>query len=238
LHLKQRKNYMNEDRHSQTNPPKAPVNKEAFKMLAIEIGLNEAARRLGIPIPTAKSWARRGKWNLPRRKGGGRPKAYPVSSQHPVADALDASREELLDTASTAILRAIAKTATEAAKKGALDVATVSELSQLANALARARGDKSQVNVAVSNQVGLGVVVTEEQRNELIARLKRLQAMRDDSEKQDPAVFPPTPETQLQVNVGAENSPCGAHAAVRTSPSPSMRALGFDLAMPESVLGD
>ena len=45
-------------------------------MLAIEIGLNEAARRLGVPVPTAKSWAQRGKWNLPRRKGGGRPKAY------------------------------------------------------------------------------------------------------------------------------------------------------------------
>src|SRR5436305_12010138 len=118
---------------------KQPINKEAFKMLATEVGLNEAARRLGVPIATAKSWAQRGKWNLPRRKGGGRPKAYSVSSPHPVADAMDASREELLDTASTAILRAIAKTATEAAKKGALDVATVSELSQLANALARAR---------------------------------------------------------------------------------------------------
>src|SRR6266481_8461827 len=128
---------------------KQPINKEAFKMLATEVGLNEAARRLGVPIPTAKSWAQRGKWNLPRRKGGGRPKAYPVSSSHRVADALDASREELLDAASTAILRMIAKTATQAAKKGALDVATVAELSHLANALARARGDKSQVNVAV-----------------------------------------------------------------------------------------
>jgi hypothetical protein len=71
---------------------KEPINKEAFKMLAVEIGLNEAARRLGVPIPTAKSWAQRGKWNLPRRKGGGRPKAYPVSSQHPVANTLNAFR--------------------------------------------------------------------------------------------------------------------------------------------------
>src|SRR6266481_8876014 len=99
------------------NNEKQPINKEAFKMLAIEIGLNEAARRLGVPIP-AKSWAKRGKWNLPRPKGGGRPKAYPVSSPHPVADALDASREELPDAASTAILHMIARTATEAAKKG------------------------------------------------------------------------------------------------------------------------
>ena len=141
------------------NNKNQPINKEAFKMLATEVGLNEAARRLGVPIPTAKSWAQRGKWNLPRRKGGGRPKAYPVSSQHPVADALAASREELLDAASTAILVMIAKTATRAAKKGALDVETVAELSQLANALSRARGDKSEVNVAVDART---VVVTEE----------------------------------------------------------------------------
>jgi phosphoribosylformylglycinamidine (FGAM) synthase-like enzyme len=28
------------------------VNKEAFRMLAVEIGLNEACRKLGVPIPT------------------------------------------------------------------------------------------------------------------------------------------------------------------------------------------
>jgi hypothetical protein len=58
---------------------KAPVNKEAFKMLATEIGLNEAARRLGIPIPTAKSWSRRGNWNLPLRKRGGVSRSLPAS---------------------------------------------------------------------------------------------------------------------------------------------------------------
>ena len=155
------------------------------------LGSGTVESRLGIPIPTAKSWARRGKWNLPRRKGGGRPKAYPVSSPHPVADALDASREELLDTASTAILRSIAKTATEAAKKGALDVATVSELSQLATALARARGDKSEVNVAVNNQVG--VVITEAKLQELRERLRRLQEQEETEENALPAEAASTP---------------------------------------------
>jgi hypothetical protein len=37
------------------------VNKEAFRMLAVEIGLNEACRKLDVPIPTGKSWARRGR---------------------------------------------------------------------------------------------------------------------------------------------------------------------------------
>jgi uncharacterized protein YjcR len=46
------------------------VNKEAFRMLALEIGLNEACRKLGVPIPTGKSWARRGGWQLPKRPGG------------------------------------------------------------------------------------------------------------------------------------------------------------------------
>jgi hypothetical protein len=74
-----------------------PVNKEAFKMLAMEIGLNAACRKLGVPIPTGKSWARRGKWKLPKRKGG-RPgralTASNASSLHPIADALDATSKE------------------------------------------------------------------------------------------------------------------------------------------------
>jgi hypothetical protein len=169
-------------------PTGAPVNKEAFRMLATEVGLNEAARRLGVPIPTAKAWARRGGWKLPKRKGGRPQRSLPASSSsslHPIADALDASREELLDTASTAILQAIAKTATEAAKKGALTVATVSELSQLANALARARGDQSQVNVAVSNKVG--VIVTPEKLEQLRERFRRLQEEQEQEEKALPA---------------------------------------------------
>jgi hypothetical protein len=47
-----------------------PVNKEAFRMLAVEIGLNDACRKLDVPIPTGKSWARRGGWQLPKRPGG------------------------------------------------------------------------------------------------------------------------------------------------------------------------
>jgi hypothetical protein len=37
---------MNKDRQKQTKPTEAPINKEAFKMLATEVALNEAARRL------------------------------------------------------------------------------------------------------------------------------------------------------------------------------------------------
>jgi len=89
---------------------------------------------------------------------------------------LAASREELLDSASTSILQAIAKTATRAAKKGALDVATVAELRDLASALDRARGKpqpQTEVNVGVA--VAAGVTCTEEQRQRLIKLRQRLQ---------------------------------------------------------------
>jgi hypothetical protein len=74
-----------------------PVNKEAFKMLALEIGLNAACRKLGVPIPTGKSWARRGGWKLPKRSGGRPCRTLPESSAstlHPVADALVSTHGE------------------------------------------------------------------------------------------------------------------------------------------------
>jgi hypothetical protein len=55
---------------NQTGRQTNAVNKEAFKMLALEIGLNAACRKLSVPIPTGKSWARRGGWKLPKRPGG------------------------------------------------------------------------------------------------------------------------------------------------------------------------
>jgi hypothetical protein len=157
------------------NNEKQPINKEAFKMLAIEIGLNEAARRLGIPIPTAKSWARRGKWNLPRRKGGGRPKAYPASSPHPIADALDASHKELETATTTALMQALTKAAQAVAGKEALDVSNTAQLRDICLAAARIFGWKGEpeVNIAVNNQVG--VVVTEAKRKELQEKLRAIQ---------------------------------------------------------------
>ncbi len=71
------------------------VNKEAFKMLALEIGLNAACRKLGVPINTGKSWARRGGWVLPKRPGGRPQRSLDATSLHPVADALVASHKEL-----------------------------------------------------------------------------------------------------------------------------------------------
>src|ERR1700730_13253294 len=117
--------------------PQTKVNKEAFKMLAMEIGLNAACRKLDVPIPTGKSWARRGGWKLPKRPGGRPQRTIEASSLNPIADALDATHKELADTARTSILQAVTNAAKLVAKKPGLDISTVAQLRDLASALVR-----------------------------------------------------------------------------------------------------
>jgi hypothetical protein len=57
----------------------AKADREAIRMLAIELGAREAARRCGIPEATVCKWASRYKWNLPSRKTG-RPRKNDVSN--------------------------------------------------------------------------------------------------------------------------------------------------------------
>jgi hypothetical protein len=175
---------------------KKPVNKEAFKMLAMEIGLNAAARRLGVPINTAKSWARRGRWKLPKRPGGRPQRTIVATSMHPVADALGATHEEIADATKTAILQTIRKAAQLAASKPALDVSTVAELRDLASALDRLCGGKPQVSI--TNQVG--IVCDEATRMRLIKQREELLASVAPA-----AMTLPEPQAQLQTNIGAPN---------------------------------
>ena len=87
------------------------------------------------------------------------------------SEALIASHEDLIDTATTAILHTIANTATQAAKQGALSVETVQGLAHLASALSRTRGDQPQTNVAVGVQTQ--VVVSPEKHAEMQDKLAR-----------------------------------------------------------------
>jgi hypothetical protein len=50
-------------KQTQTTKPQ-PVNKEALKLLALEIGLRAACRKLGINENTGRTWSKRGGWNL------------------------------------------------------------------------------------------------------------------------------------------------------------------------------
>lgn len=115
------------------------VNKEAFKMLATEIGLNAACRKLGLPIPTGKSWARRGGWKLPKRPGGRPQRTIQASSLHPIADALVETQKELEGRTKTALARVVAASAEQAADQP-LPVQSVAALRDLVQAGAKLFG--------------------------------------------------------------------------------------------------
>jgi hypothetical protein len=171
---------MKENHKSSTH--KEPVNKEAFHLLAVEIGLNEACRKLGVPIPTGKSWARRGGWKLPKRSGG-RPgralAASSASSLHPIADALAQSHKELATRARTALAQATVAAAEQAAADPALPVKSTSHLRDLVAGASRLFGWEAK------NQQGdtfNTLVITRAQLQEI--RDARAQMLREQSDVQ------------------------------------------------------
>jgi hypothetical protein len=166
-----------------TTRPQTKVNKEAFKMLAMEIGLNAACRKLDVPIPTGKSWARRGGWKLPKRPGGRPQRTIEASSLNPIADALDATHKELADTARTSILQAVTNAAKLVAKKPGLDVTTVAQLRDLASALVRLC-DNGKPAVTVYSDKTM-IVCDEKRRAELIQQRERLLALEAGNGKRD-----------------------------------------------------
>jgi len=129
-----------------------------------------------------KSWARRGGWKLPKRKEGGVPRSLPASFAsvpHPIADALDATHNELEDATRTGLMQALAKAAQQVSGKDALDISNTAKLRDICLAAARVFGwtGDSQVNVEVNSQVN--VVCNEQTRQELIEQRQRLLVARD-----------------------------------------------------------
>jgi hypothetical protein len=149
---------MNKKKQSKT------VNKEAFRMLAVEIGLNEACRKLDVPIPTGKSWARRGGWQLPKRPGGRPGRTLSASSLHPVAEALVETHKELETKTKTGLMQTAAKAAEHAAEKPPLDVSNTSQLRDLAQSAARIFGWGDGGMTVHANQA---LIVTQEQLEQI-----------------------------------------------------------------------
>src|SRR5207248_9647737 len=117
------------------------VNKEAFRMLALEIGLNAACRKLDVPIPTGKSWARRGGWRLPKRPGGRPGRTLSASSLHPIADTLVETHKELETRTKSGLAQATAKASEHAAEQdGAANLNCSGEARDLASDAARGVG--------------------------------------------------------------------------------------------------
>jgi hypothetical protein len=162
-----------------TTDPRATktVNKEAFRMLALEIGLNAACRRLDVPIPTGKSWARRGGWELPRRPGGRPQRTVEASSLHPVADALAKTHKDLEAKTKSGLATAAAKAADHVRSlDGASTFGQSNKLRDLAASAARIFGwDKGpQTNVQVNT-----LRITQEQ-------LAEIRALRDAEDAASP----------------------------------------------------
>ncbi len=106
--------------------------------IRFRIGLNAACRKLGLPINTGKSWARRGGWDLPKRPGGRPQRSLDATNLHPVADVLVASHKELEGRTKSGLARATAMAAEAAAKAAEpLPVSNTSHLRDLAASAAR-----------------------------------------------------------------------------------------------------
>jgi hypothetical protein len=197
-----------------------PVNKEAFRMLAVEIGLNEASRKLGVPIPTGKSWARRGGWKLPKRPGGRPQRTMEASSLNPIADALDATHKELEAETKTALMQTLHKASQAVAtRKGPLDITNMAQFRDACLSAARMFGWDGKASVTYYGDDNRQVIVCDEnKRKQLIEQRQRL--LEAESERSDrgllsqgkvieiePAapVTIPVQETQSNANVGTEN---------------------------------
>jgi hypothetical protein len=137
----------------QTEPP---ADREAVRVLAIELGAREAARKLGLNENTVLSWARRENWNLPKRTGG--PNAIELQSKP--GDVLIATHKELETKTKTALMQTAAKAATHAAEQPPLDVSKTSQFRDLTNSSSRIFGwDKKTGPETQYNQL----VITQEQ---------------------------------------------------------------------------
>ena len=213
-------------KEKQTTKPqtKLPVDREAVRVLAIELGAREAARRVGVNESTVLSWARRDKWKLPKRTGGAtKASASAITLRSKPGDVLIASHEELAERSRTAILQAGTKAAEAARDAEALPVKDVQQLQQLTSALARVLGwGASAPSVNYYGDVNTVVVCDQKRRAELIEQRQRLleaeatgkvielNGKRDGEAvgRKTAAAAPvaiPEPETQPDANVSTEN---------------------------------
>ena len=163
---------------NKTNATKPTVDREAVRVLAIELGAREAARRLGLNPNTVLSWAKRDNWELPNRKGGAtKASANAITLQSKPGDVLIATHKELETKTKTALMQAVAKAAQLAAQKPAMDVTTTAQLRDLALTMAKLCGwdGNGRPNVTYYGDDNRTVVVCDaERRQQLIEQRERL----------------------------------------------------------------
>jgi hypothetical protein len=133
-------------KEKQTTKPqtKLPVDREAVRVLAIELGAREAARRVGLNPNTVLSWAKRDNWKLPNRKGGAtKASASAITLQSKPGDVLIAGLKENEEATRTSLSHAARRAAEATAVRAEVAPAWArnpQELQQLASATARIFG--------------------------------------------------------------------------------------------------
>jgi hypothetical protein len=152
-------------KQSKKSQGQAPVNWEAVKMLAIEVGAREAARRLGIKESTVLSRAKRDGWNLLRRKGGATIKsATAITMQSTPSDALQSVHADLEEVTKTGLKQTLAKAVRALAEKDALPVENIALFKDACLAAAKLFGWDCKAQPSVIVHADKAVIVCDEGR--------------------------------------------------------------------------
>jgi hypothetical protein len=141
------------------------VDRESVRLLAIELGVREAARRCGLSEDRVRKWSSRYKW-LEQRAPKQQQAAVTVVTKP--GDVLIATHKELEERTKSGLAQATARAAEAAAKAiKPLEITNTAQLRDLAASAARVFGwDKApQTNV----QVNTGFKLTMEQLEEIRA---------------------------------------------------------------------
>jgi hypothetical protein len=196
---------------NKTNATKPTVDREAVRVLAIELGAREAARRLKLNPNTVLSWARRYDWKLPDRRDIGRPAINPSALSLQSGDVLLDEHKRLEGQTKTALMQTLHKAAQAVAKKAPLDISNMGQFRDACLSAARMFGwdGNAQPSVTYYGDDNRQVIVCPpERRQQLIEQRQRLleqeatQASGHKVEAAAPAALP-AKQTQSDANVGA-----------------------------------
>lgn len=133
-------------------PPPLDVDREQVRMLVMELGCTEAAKRTGIPLNTVLQWSSRGKWLAHTRQPVSLPKSMTPTTVIGVikpADALaNALAEDSCETRMS-LSRSARKMARDAESADLAQAGDVLQVGKLA-ALTHGWADGSQTNVKIA----------------------------------------------------------------------------------------
>jgi len=154
-------------------PTKPTVDRESVRVLAIELGAREAARKTGLNENTILSWSRRYGWNLSKRAG--RPAINPaIELQSKPGDVLLDEHKRLEGQTRTGLSRAAAKASQHASTlKGEKLWENPAKLKDLGAAAAKLFGWDTEKPGVQLNQL----VITTEQ-------LQQIRALREQADAQ------------------------------------------------------